>query len=248
MSKVNFLIILCIVGITKITSAQQQVSEIEARNAAINTLYNKADVLKVSSDERIKTVNSLSNANGDTIMYEVVFQNGATVLLSGSKSCLPVLGYYVKEDNGAVFDPNNDNVPCGFKALLKDYADEIEWCFAQDTICLYHKEKWQELQCRSGAPLFVHVDTLLTTKWGQKHSNEGNACPAYNYYVTVQKPNQCDGSCDDVCPLGCTAVAMGQIMKYWNYPVYLSDEIQQYDWCNMPDALQQIEQVANENS
>ncbi|MDR2980032.1 MAG: C10 family peptidase [Bacteroidales bacterium] len=146
MGKISFLMILCIVGIVKGVSAQQQVSKEEAMNAAINTLYNKADVLKVSSDNRIKTVNSLSNANRDTIMYEVVFQNGAAVLLSGSKTCLPVLGYYSKKNNGDVFDPNNDNVPCGLKALLKGYADDIEWGFAQDTICLYHKEKWQELQ------------------------------------------------------------------------------------------------------
>ncbi|MDR2979293.1 MAG: Spi family protease inhibitor [Bacteroidales bacterium] len=133
MRKISFLIILCIAGITQRTNAQQQVSKSEARNAAVNTLRNKTEILKVSSNENIKTVNSLSNTNGDTIMYEVVFENGAAVLLSGSKTCLPVLGYYAKEDNGAVFDPNNDNVSCGLKALLKDYSNEIEWCFAQDT-------------------------------------------------------------------------------------------------------------------
>ena len=127
MNEIRFLMLMCILGVVGIVNAQQQVSEIEARNAAINTLRNKTDVLKVSSDDRIKTVNSINNANGDTIMYEVVFQNGAAVLLSGSKSCLPVLGYYVKEDNGNVFDPNNDNVPFGLKALLKGYADDIEW-------------------------------------------------------------------------------------------------------------------------
>jgi len=186
MNKKRFLIFTCILWFAGIVNAQQQVSEIEARNAAISTLRNKAGILKVSSDENIKIVNSLNNTNGDTIMYEVVFQNDAAVLLSGSKTCLPVLGYYVKEDNLAVFDPTNDDVSCGLKALLKDYADEIEWCFSQDTIGLYHKEKWQELQqfSRDGAPSFVHVDTLLTTKWGQSMSNSGSDCPAYNYYVT----------------------------------------------------------------
>jgi len=186
MKKISFLIGLCIIGVIKMSYAQQQVSEIEARNAAINTLRNKTEILKVSSDDRIKTVNSLNNANGDTIMYEVVFQNGATVLLSGSKTCLPILGFYVKEDNGVVFDPDNDNVSCGLKALLKDYADEIEWCFSQDTMGLYHENKWEELQqfSKGDAPPFVHIDTLLTTKWGQSTSNDGNDCPAYNYYVT----------------------------------------------------------------
>jgi hypothetical protein len=249
MRKISFLIGLCIIGITKMSNAQQQVSEIEAKNAAINTLRNKTEVLKVSSDDRIKTVNSLSNANGDTIMYEVVFQNGAAVLLSGSKTCLPVLGFYVKDDNNAVFDPNNDNIPCGLKALLKNYADEIEWWFAQDTMKLYHEEKWQELQqpFRGGAPPFVHVDTLLTTKWGQSVSNKGSDCPAYNYYVT-QKWYTCGCSSTKRCPVGCTAVAMGQIMKYWNYPVYLPNNSYQYDWCNMPDSLITMSLVCRDTS
>ena len=242
MNKIRFLVLMCILEVAGIVNAQQQVSEIEARNAAINTLYNKAGVLKVSSDDRIKTVNSLNNANGDTIMYEMVFQNGAAVLLSGSKTCLPVLGFYVKDDNNAVFDPNNDDVPCGLKALLKGYADDIEWGFAQDTICLHHKEKWQELQqfSKGAAPPFVYVDTLLTTKWGQDVSNKGSDCPAYNYYVKTT--NRCQ-SCGNHCRAGCTAVAMGQIMKYWNYPVYLPDNNYQYDWCNMPDSLITMFQV-----
>ena len=243
--------LMCILGVAGIVNAQQQVGETEARNAAINTLRNKTDVLKVSSDDRIKTVNSLSNTNRDTLMYEVVFQNGVAVLLSGSKTCLPVLGFYTKEDNGSVFDPNNDNVPCGLKALLKGYADDIEWGFAQDTICLYHKEKWQELQQsslhKSSAPPFVHVAPLLTTEWGQWHSNDagvvngavvGGDCPAYNYYVKEPLNSQCSKeNCGNRCPIGCTGVAMGQIMKYWNYPVYLPNKVQQYDWCNMQDKL-----------
>ena len=238
MRKISFLISLCIIGIVGKVNAQQQVSEREARNAAMNTLRNIMEILKVSQEETIESVNSLSNANGDTIMYEVVFQNGAAILLSGSKTCLPILGYYIKKHDGAVFDANNDNVSCGLKALLKDYADEIEWCFSQDTIGLYHEERWQELQgfSRDGAPPFIHVDTLLTTKWGQDVSNQGNNCPAYNYYVTKTQ-NKCGCSSTKRCPVGCTAVAMGQIMKYWNYPVYLPNNSYQYDWCNMPDKL-----------
>jgi len=254
MSKIKFLMVLCIIGIAKITNAQQQVSETEAKNAAVNALRNKTEILKVSQEETIKSVNSLSNAKGDTIMYEVVFQNGAVVLLSGSKSCLPILGYYVKEDNGAIFDPNNDNVPCGLKALLKDYADEIEWSFAQDTIGLYHEEKWQELQqpYRGGAPPFVHVNPLLTTQWGQWFSNDydcyrnsNNECisykqgdsEAYNFFVTATL-NSCNSiPPSNKCSLGCTGVAMGQIMNYWKYPVYLPNQTYQYDWCNMQDKL-----------
>jgi len=61
MRKISFLMVLCIIEIAKITNAQQQVSENEARNAAINTLRNKEDVLKRSSDTEIDTVYSFTN-------------------------------------------------------------------------------------------------------------------------------------------------------------------------------------------
>jgi len=86
MRKISFLMILCIAGITKIVNAQQRVSKEEVKNAAINTLHKKSDMLKISPDTVIVTVNSFCNINGDTLMYEVVFENGAAILLSGSKT------------------------------------------------------------------------------------------------------------------------------------------------------------------
>ena len=74
MKKINIIIILCILWITSTVNAQQQVSEKEARNAAINTLRSKAEVLKRSSaDTEIETVHSFSKNRSDVLMYEVVF-------------------------------------------------------------------------------------------------------------------------------------------------------------------------------
>jgi len=56
MKKIIFLTILCILIISGQINAQQQVSEIEARNAAINTLYNKSDVLNRSYNTEIDAV------------------------------------------------------------------------------------------------------------------------------------------------------------------------------------------------
>jgi hypothetical protein len=240
MRKIKILILICICSVLKNVEAQQQVSSKEAKNAAISTLYKKTDVLKKSSETSIKTVYNLSNRNRDTLMYEVVFENGAAVLLSGNKACLPVLGYYTKpeNDNGSIFDTNNPNVPCGLKALLYGYEQEIEQYFTQKNIELSYQSQWAELQQislhKNDTRAIIHVGPLLKTKWGQSTSNNGVMCPAYNYYVT-DTDNDC--SCTSLCPVGCTAVAMGQIMKYWNNPVYLPNKVQQYDWCNMPDAL-----------
>jgi len=249
MKKIRILIILCILCITGAINAQQQVSNIEARNAAINTLYSKSEVLRISNDTEIETVHSFRNNNGDTLMYEVVFENGAAVLLSGSKASLPVLGYYVKnqDDRGSVFD-TTINVPCCLRALLNDYAQEIEWCFAQRNIALSYQNQWDELQQSNYSTNNTRaiVNLNLTTKWGQWLSNDasidintgavvGGDCPAYNYHVTSTSSIQCSKkNCGNRCPLGCAAVAMGQVMNYWKYPMT-------YDWCNMPNMLNSYE-------
>ena len=83
------------------------------------------------------------------------------------------------------------------------------------------------------------VGPLLTTKWNQE--------PLYNALCPMSSNDSTR------CPAGCAAVAMGQIMKYWNYPAtgrgfcsYELDSLRtlsvnldssHYDWINMPDSL-----------
>ena len=61
MSKIKFLMVLCIIGFAEIANAQQQVSVVEAITAAINTLYNKEDVLKISANTKHSFTNNKSN-------------------------------------------------------------------------------------------------------------------------------------------------------------------------------------------
>jgi len=240
MSKIGLIMMISIVLLMNIINAQQQVSRNEARNAAISTFHNKAEVLKHSPNLEIDTVYSFFNNRSNVLMYEVVFKNRAAILLSGSKACMPVLGYYIKpkNDNGAIFDTTNTNVSCCLQAFLHDYAQEIEWCFAQDSIELYYAAQWDSLQhpnvIRDNPPTTIIVQPLLTTKWDQSWSNDGE-CDAYNYYITSTH-NACDCT-SKRCLAGCVAVAMAQIMKYWNYPVYLPNQDYQFDWCNMKDEL-----------
>ena len=68
----------------------QQISRQEAINAAVNTL-NYQIGRQLLSETNVDTV--LTNtSNGYTLLYEVRFRTGATVLLSGNKSCIPILG------------------------------------------------------------------------------------------------------------------------------------------------------------
>ena len=75
MKRVKGLIILSMLLVAGGINAQQQVSKTEAKNAAINTLRNKAELLQRSSGTEIDTVYSFANSRSNVLMYEVVFKN-----------------------------------------------------------------------------------------------------------------------------------------------------------------------------
>lgn len=96
-----------------------------------------------------------------------------------------------------------------------------------------------QFQVRDEAASGVVSPILLQVTWDQG-SGDGtmynNLCP------------QVDGK---YCPVGCTATAASQIMKYWNYPAsgqgshsyswngqtLSADFTKTYDWANMPNVL-----------
>lgn len=219
----------------------QQVTEQEAINAAINTMkycgksnFSKSNISSVYSKK-----------NGDTtLMYEVIFQTGEMVMLSGNKACLPVLGYNIPDNNNsqkAIFPQsilnNYDNIPDGLKFMLEEYAEQIAYCFRNKVSEGYHNE-WNELQTfqATRATRSVVVAPLLTTTWGQHISNDSLDCYAYNYYVTATS-NNCTCGIQKKCLAGCVATAIAQIMNYWKSPVWLGNKTYEYDWCNMPNTL-----------
>lgn len=227
------MITFCLLIISGILNAQYQVSQEQAVTAAINTIkYNGRTNITSSDIEEINTLH-----NGDTIfMYEVVFNTDDIVLLSGNITCSPILGYILHDnvETQSILD-NYDNIPDGLKEMINEYLEEIKYCF-RNNISTGYQSEWQELQeyHPNRARRTEIVSPLITSKWGQSVSNDGSDTHAYNYYVT-ESSNSCES-----CLAGCVAVAMGQIMNYWKYPVYVPHKIEQYDWCNMPNELDTI--------
>lgn len=226
------LIIFCLLIISGMLNAQYQVTQEQAVTAAINTIrYNSRSNITSSNVEKTNTLHS-----GDTIfMYEVVFDTEDIVILSGNITCSPILGYILhdNEETQSILD-NYDNIPDGLKEMINEYLEEIKYCF-RNNISTGYQYEWQELQeyQPNRARRTEIVSPLITSKWGQRISNDGNDTLSYNYYVSNTN-NNCDYY---YCPAGCVAVAMGQIMNYWKYPVYLPDSTKQYDWCYMSDEL-----------
>lgn len=148
---------------------------------------------------------------------------------------LPVLGYSL---NAPLKDADTP-IPENMRHWLDGYDAHIQAVTADESLPPH--PQWALLLAGS-APKAVYntaVGPLMTTTWGQ--------FPYYN----------------DLCPslprtgeqtvTGCVATAMGQVMKYWNWPASgvgshqytcpqtgsqsANFENAVYDWQNMPDAL-----------
>jgi len=244
MKTIKVLFFICCILLVFNTTAQQQVSIEEAKIAATQTLNMRQGKEFAYDEIGIERINTLKNEKEDVLIYEVIFNDNEGILLSGSKACLPILGYFTCGENQSVFD---DDAPDGLKFMLEEYKGQVDLCFQNDTIQLYCQDKWRTLLQKEGVLEAttgnIIVQPLLTSRWGQRIPNNGTQsnpeqCNAYNYYAPIKN---CD-TCKTKCLAGCVAVAMAQIMYYWKYPVYyypldFSFRFYQYDWCSMVDAL-----------
>ncbi len=169
------------------------------------------------------------NVIGDTVMYEVMMDNGLSVFVSGNRRTKPILG--VCENYGTSILYNLDDIPDGLKCMLDNYYDQIEYAFGSDSMMMGVNSEWSEAIKGNLPSVDTIVNSILTTKWGQTQSNDGNHLIAYNYYMP-------QGACTtgSNCPAGCVAVAMAQVMNHWKTPTFFSNNLE-FDWCNVVDAL-----------
>lgn len=179
--------------------------------------------------------------NGEMMLYRPVGSQG--FLLLATDDCVrPVLAYSYT----GRFDL--EDMPEHILHWLKGYERNIASCVAAGVEASPEvAAEWQ--RWLRGAPKSSgnQVGPLLTTTWGQ--------FPYYNVMCPY------DTAHNDHVKVGCVAVAIGQIMKYWNYPAtglgsytynsmlyingetYTFDSVSAdfgaatYDWEHMPDSL-----------
>lgn len=175
-------------------------------------------------------INTLINENGDPILYEYI-TDSISLLMSGNKNCLPILCR--QKFNGSMLTDTNI-LPEGLKLLIKDYIDQIKYCYSNQLYDNLKAQEWEELSVDTlSEPLRIIwvVHPMLSTQWGQSESNCGYDQYAYNYYIRPDTVHGCEH-----CLVGCGAVAMAQVMKFWQHPLIRND-ILQFDWCNMTNKL-----------
>ncbi len=156
---------------------------------------------KVNQDLRIVEILPISEKKID-VGHIVNFNDNSFVIVSGDYSIPPVLGY--SQNNQFSFDKASP----GLLYLLERYKAEINYSrdhrleATSKTNELWNK--YLEVSKLQGSTK-SSVLPMITTRWSQ-----GND---FNYYCPYDAGEGCK------CLAGCTAVALAQILNYWNCKV-----------------------------
>jgi hypothetical protein len=171
---------------------------------------NKDDVLKVAqkvltdknhSSYKIKEIIP-SLYKSDTVLYFATLDKGGFLIVSADNTAPPVLGEtYYGEYNTA-------KMPPGLLYLIERYQYSINYLKTNNIEQTTEiKSQWDNYLGDNSNPksisitedILSSVSPLLCTEWDQLYG--------YNYY------------CPNNYPAGCVAVAMSQILYYWNISV-----------------------------
>jgi len=207
-----------------------------------STLLNNEIEIALSHVENIDVSKQATwnNTNQLKPLYYVfnVNDNNGYIIVSGDDRVIPVLGYSFS----GVFSINDQ--PPAFKDWTSNYKEQITYQIKNNVDAdPYILQEWSSLMRVPVIKNVMQINEvlpLLSTTWDQ-------GC-----YYNELSPADSEGPCDHAL-VGCVAVAIGQIMKYWSHPAS-SNQIygyyegpdygclpdigtSTYDWSNMPDDL-----------
>lgn len=135
-------------------------------------------------------------------MYAFNVEGNGFVVVSACDATEPILAY---APEGSIA-PEDINPAC--KWLLDSYAKLISENQNNNAKATSKaKAMWNELTSQTKTVDLTKAGVLVQTKWDQGE----NYGPTYNYFCPVRNGKYSYA--------GCVAVAMAQIIKYWNYPV-----------------------------
>ena len=152
------------------------------------------------------TIESINTKNDYSGLYIVDLAPVGFIIVSANDKTLPILGYSF--DN--VIDMNN--LPNALDAILNSYIKGIEYIIDNNipiddsNELLFNQYLNGDIITRDNSR---DISPLITANW-----NQGGE---WNYF------------CPSNSVVGCVAVAMGQIMHYWQYPNQGNGYSQYYD-------------------
>ena len=200
--KKNIILVLSLVVVAALqaktidVNTARTVAEKYYSNFVVKTTVNSTAVLAYA--EKV----TLASEKAATPCFYVFNIDRGFVIVSADDRVAPILGYSAESNFDGL------NIPENVKFLLNGYRQEIRSILALDD--LEANPEWEKLensQLSHDKDATVVVSPLLRTKWHQE-IYYNSKCP-----VDSLGPN-------GHAYVGCGAIVMGQLMRYWKYPVH----------------------------
>ena len=155
-------------------------------------------------------------------IYAFNREGGGFVIASADERTLPVLGY---SDNGSI---DWERLPENMRVWLKQYDDAVatlgdRTCFKDGT--LLNSDRKAVATTRAPHPA---IEPLIKTRWNQEPAPYNSMCPIYAGNNPEWQGQR--------CLAGCTALAMAQILNYWQWPKSLPYGLPAYESPEIYDA------------
>lgn len=176
----------------------QTVSLETAQRVAVNFLSENARV----SPDRIRMSGNYMIGEGNAPVYYVFNFDKGFIIVAAIRNVFPVLAWSIESPY------YGDHFPPAFARFMKSYQSHIQQAIRSKEPCPQFVIKaWERYSDEIFQPKknLTGVEPLLITTWSQ-------GC----YYNTLF-PADTNCPCDHLWT-GCVATAMGQVMKYYNYP------------------------------
>jgi len=191
------------------------VSEKKAHQVAFNFLNKRAN----TSFNEMKLVHSQRFPSGeDTAYYVYSVGNSSFVIVAGDDIAKPIWGYSF--DNGF-----SDKVPENVKGFLDDLVNELQAARKQGVRCDRNTQRsWTELMENNTIAIASINNTISETNPSSQSTAGSSVAPLITTHWDQESPYDylCrpQGSASPQGDVGCGAVAVAQILRYWQYPEY----------------------------
>ncbi|MDD5991261.1 MAG: C10 family peptidase [Paludibacteraceae bacterium] len=199
-----------------------------------------------------------------TYLYAVNMPDEGWAIVSNEKRYPAIIGYSTE----SFFDTDTTHQPGSLKLLLQHHMDMID-SLRESPSTFYTRVLSPSplshplVDPSSGMDSVLLRDNQYMNRWSQDGNNDGSGAPLCDKVYNKFCPDFYNVSCG-LTIVGCTAVAIAQILWYWHWPDYafIKDHINMagtpygqsrkhyYDWDNMPPSITnstpmyQVDQVA----
>lgn len=236
----SFIIFILVFNYFNLEAQVRSINLEEAKIVAINQLFSEDYEIRQKSDILVSSSGPVIH-NGDTLFYYFNFQPRGFVLISATNAYQPIIGY--STENHFAYTPEMINFTSFLDGVYFDMnalkqANVVSFSGEWNLMLDVHYVRPEKLGLRD-----EEVGPFLKTTWNQTEF----------YNDLFPEAPKADKEYNNRTPVGCTNVAIAQLMKFYNHPkrgngksAFFNEkgvlknidfESVEYNWNNLPDSL-----------